>query len=161
MANVPFRPDLPLSINDLRDEFERWIDRVWHGGLNTAPLDGQDWAPSMDVYERPDSYFIRLEVPGVPVEDIDVSILKTMLTVKGTKRSPQEVTDGTRRVRNECRFGTFRRRYDLGAAIREDSVSASCKDGVLFIRIQKAVEAAGRAVKVQSEDGGGDVKTGS
>jgi len=40
----PF-PDTPLSISGLQDEFNRLLERVWHAGVSTGPLDGQDWAP--------------------------------------------------------------------------------------------------------------------
>ncbi len=148
MANIPFSSDIPLSVQDLRDEFDRLVDRAWHGALNTAPLDGQAWAPRRDVHERSDGYFIRLEVPGVAIEDIDVSILKNTLSVKGAKRAPQEIGEAARRIRAECRFGSFCRKCELSGPVDEDSVSASCKDGVLFIRIQKTPEAQGRSVKV-------------
>ncbi len=152
MPNIPFPSEFPFSVQDLRDEFDRMVDRVWHGGISTAPLDGQDWAPRMDVCERPDSYLVRLEVPGVAADDIDVSILKDTLTIRGTKKVPEEVTEGTRRMRNECRFGSFCRKVELPSAVEEGSVSATCKDGVLFVRVQKVAEAMGRSVKVTSAE---------
>ncbi|MBK8268715.1 MAG: Hsp20/alpha crystallin family protein [Planctomycetes bacterium] len=151
MPNFTFATEMPFSVQDLRDEFDRLVDRVWHGGLTTAPLDGQDWAPRMDVYERSDSFLVRLEVPGVSADDVDVSILKSVLTVKGKKREPQDVSDATRKLRTECRFGSFCRKYDLASPVNEENVSATCKDGVLFIRIQKQPEAFGRTVKVTSD----------
>lgn len=142
--------DLPFSVQDLRDEFDRLVDRVWHGGLSTAPLDGQDWAPRMDVHERPDGYVLRLEVPGVTAEEIDVSILKATVTIRGSKRAPQDVTEGSRNLRTECRFGSFCRRFELPGPVNEETVSASFKDGVLFVRVQKIAEAVGKSVKVNA-----------
>lgn len=150
VGNHPFPMEFPFSVQDLRDEFDRLVDRVWHGGITTGPLDGQDWAPRMDVCERTDSFLIRIEVPGVSAEEIDVSILKDTLTIRGTKKAPQEVTEGTRRMRNECRYGDFSRKVELPSAVDEGSVSAVCKDGVLFVRVQKVAQSMGKSVKVTS-----------
>lgn len=151
MADFRLTTNLPISVQDLRDEFDRLVDRVWHSGLSTAPLDGQDWAPRMDLYERSDSYLVRLEIPGVNSDDVEVSILKSTLTLKGRKVEPQDVGEATRRLRTECRFGSFCRKVDLAAPVNEDTVSATCKDGILFVRIQKTQEAYGRTVKVSAD----------
>jgi HSP20 family protein len=151
MPDFKLTTNLPISVQDLRDEFDRLVDRVWHSGLSTAPLDGQDWAPRMDVYERSDSFLVRLEIPGVNSENVEVSILKSTLTLKGKKGEPQDIGDATRRLRTECRFGSFSRKVDLPVPVNEDNVSATCKDGVLFVRIQKTPEVFGRTVKVSAD----------
>lgn len=152
MAGFQFPSDIPFSVQELRNEFDRLVDRVWHGGLSTAPLDGQDWAPRMDVAEQTDGYLIRVEIPGVTPEDIEVSILKPTLTIKGTKRAPENVTEGGRIVRRECRFGSFCRKAEFDSPVDENSVSANFKDGVLFVRVSKAQEAMGRRVKVAAQE---------
>jgi HSP20 family protein len=152
MPDIPFPRGIPLSVQDLRDEFDRLVDRVWHVGLNTAPLDGQDWAPAMDIVEEADRYRIRVEVPGLAAEDVQVSILDGALTVKGTKRPVAPAGDEHRYLRKECRFGGFCRRYELPGAVDEDNVTASCKNGVLEMSIPKKPEAQGRAVKVEFQE---------
>ena len=52
----------------------------WHSGISTAPLDGQDWAPTIDVVEDHENYYVQAEIPGLSAEDVDVSILETTLT---------------------------------------------------------------------------------
>ena len=128
------------------------LDRVWHGGLSTAPLDGQDWAPRLDVYEHPDHYQVRVEIPGLTADDVEVSILDNVLTVKGTKAMPENVGEDVRRLRSECRYGSFCRRFELPSPAEDASVSATCKHGVLDIRISRATVVKGRSVKVESAD---------
>ncbi len=149
MPNIPFAGDIPLSLQGLRKEFDQLLDRVWHGGLNTPPLDGQDWAPSIDVVEGPDSYAVRVEVPGLGPEAVDVSILGRMLTIRGCKPSPAKPGEGHRVLRDECRYGSFCRRYELPTEAQEDSVTATCKHGVLSLMIPKKPDARGRTVTVQ------------
>ena len=152
MSKISFPSDIPFSMQEMRDEFERMLDRVWHSGLSTAPLDGQDWAPRLDVYDQPDGYYVRVEVPGLRADDIEVSILANVLTIKGTKVMPEHSGEAVRRLRSECRFGSFSRRYELPTSVEDGAISASCKDGVLQIRIPKTPEAQGKSVKIESAD---------
>ncbi len=151
MPNIPFPSDLPFSVQEIRNEFDRLLDRVWHGGLSTAPLDGQDWAPPLDVYEHPDRFQVRVEMAGVAAEDVDVSILEGVLTVRGTKAPPQQTGETGRRLRSECRYGRFCRKFELPAAVQENAISASHKNGVLNIEVPKSPEVRGRSVKIDSQ----------
>lgn len=152
MPNIPSPRDVPFSVQDIRNEFDRLLDRVWHVGLRTAPLDGQDWAPCLDVVEEADAYRVRIEIPGVRAEDVDVSILGNMLTIKGTKPPPVTTDEGHRRLRAECRYGSFCRKCELPSPGQDEGVAAACKNGVLEVTIPKTPEVLGRKVKIQSED---------
>lgn len=151
MPGFQFPSELP-SFNDVRNEFDRLLDRVWHVGLNTAPLDGQDWAPAMDVIDEPERYRVRLEVPGLTGEQVEVSILNNTLIVRGCKAAPQRPTEGQRQLRGECRFGSFGRRYEFPNPVTEDGVTATCKLGVLDITITKRPEPKGRTIPVSVQD---------
>lgn len=152
MPIFSFPSDIPTSVQDVRDEFDRLLDRVWHSGLHTAPLDGQDWAPRIDVYEHADVFQVRVEIPGLTAEDVEVSILNGVLIVKGTKAMPEQTGDKIRRLRSECRYGSFCRRYELPAPVRDDAITAACKNGVLNVTVPKAPEAQGHSVKIESAD---------
>jgi HSP20 family protein len=148
MPNIPFPPPMPFSFQDVRNEFDRLLDRVWHVGLNTAPLDGQDWAPAIDVIEETGAFRVRVELPGMSAEEVDVSILKNVLTIRGCKGGATQPGEGRRPLRAECRYGSFSRKYEFAQAVSEDGISAECKRGVLEIVIPKKPEAAGKSVKV-------------
>ncbi|HKQ46566.1 MAG TPA: Hsp20/alpha crystallin family protein [Phycisphaerae bacterium] len=150
MPNIPFPSDLPFSLHNVRKEFDQLLDRVWHVGLTTAPLDGQDWAPSMDVIDEPDRYRVRVEVAGMGAEDIDVTILSNALTIKGCKATNIPPGEEPRMLRSECRYGGFKRKYEFPTDVQEDGVSATCKNGVLELLIPKKPEARGRSVKVSA-----------
>ena len=152
MPPFPFRTDLPFNLQGVRDEFDRLLDRVWHVGLNTAPLDGQDWAPAMDVIDEGGEYRVRMEAAGISADQIDVSIVENCLIIRGCKAAPPKPGEGQRRLRGECRYGSFCRRFDFPTPVGEDAVSASCKNGVLEICIPKRPEAKGRTVKIQAEE---------
>ena len=158
MPNISFPRDFPFSIDDMRSEFDRLLDRVWHGGLKTAPLDGQDWAPCIDVNDEGSGYHIRVEIPGLCAEDVEVSILDGVLSIRGNKPHPGKPdtpdTPGEKagRLRTECRYGGFCRKYEFPLPVEEGGVKAACKYGVLDITVPKVHEAKGRSVVVKSED---------
>jgi len=152
MKNIPFNPfsgELPVYLQDLRGEFDKWIDRVWHGGISTAPLDGQDWAPNLDVFDLGTHYLVRVEVPGLTSGDIEVTIHEGVLNVKGHKPPPVPPGKPPKTLRCECRYGAFARRFPLPGAVAEDAIKATCKEGVLTIEIPRQPEPKGRTVKVE------------
>jgi len=162
MATFPFPSEWPFNVQGVRSEVDRLLDRVWHLGLSTAPLDGQDWAPSLDLYEEPERYVIRAEVPGMAAEDVSVEILNQTLSIRGFKAEPARPADkstagganeGTvtgRKLRGECRYGSFARKTDLPGPVNEAGVSASCRNGVLEVSIPKAQSGMGKSVKVSA-----------
>jgi len=132
----------------LQDEMNRVFDRVWHGGISTRPLDGQQWAPALDVYEYPDRFVVHVEVPGVDGNSVDVSCVSNTLTIRGEKRRPADVAEDTPSVYRERRYGCFCRSVDLTGKIVVDQVSARCVNGVLEVTIPKAECDRPRSVRV-------------
>lgn len=152
MANFNIPTDFPFSIRDVRNEFDRLLDRVWHAGLTTAPLDGQDWAPVIDVVDEGKSYLVRAEVPGLAAEDVSVSILDNVLSIKGFKPGPVPNGEGRRSLRSECRHGGFLRRYEFPSPVQEEGVAATCRRGILEVTVPKKTVAEGRTIRVNSAD---------
>lgn len=150
MSKFPFPTDIPLSVGELRDEFDRLLDRVWHGGLSTAPLDGQDWAPRMDVYDLGNEYHVRAEVPGLAASEVNVTILAGSISIKGTKLPPEQHRQGIHRLRSECRYGSFHRKYQFPDEVKDDAVTATFRDGVLLVKVPKVEAARGHSVRVET-----------
>jgi len=152
MSLLPFGKDVPVSIGDLQSEMNRVFDRFWHGGLATGPLDGQDWAPPLDVIEQEDRYVIRAEVPGLEAKDIEVSVTGSTLTLRGHKASELREDDDSNVIRAERRFGSFHRAVELPAAVETEGVAACCKRGVLEIALTKKEDARAKTIRVDVQD---------
>lgn len=149
MAFLPFRKEGLLSLSELQDQMNLLFSRMWHAGVSTGPLDGQDWAPALDVYEAPDRYVVRAEVPGLRVDDIDVTYSGTTLTVSGEK-----VADTTEELQpgclcNERRFGKFSRSVTLAEAVDPDKIAASCRSGVLEVVLIKQERSRPESIKIE------------
>jgi HSP20 family protein len=142
--------DYTVPLRDLQSELDRFVDRLVHGGINTAPLDGQDWAPPIDLFDESDRYVLIAEVPGMAAAEIDVSILDQAVILTGVRPPLQKSGQISRSIRSERRFGRFRRRVDLPDAVDETRITATCAAGVLTVSLPKQEVPQGKKVTVES-----------
>jgi len=151
---MAFRPiqDTQQVLNSLQDEMNRMFDRVWHVGVSTPPLDGQQWAPPADVYEYDDRFVILAEVPGIDAAGIEINVLGNTLTIRGEKKKPAVAADATATPRSECRYGRFCRTIELPAGAAKERVSAKSHGGLLEVTVPKSETVKPKVVKVVSED---------
>lgn len=117
-------------------------------GGTTASSEEQEGQLTVDVYQTPDTIVIKSTIAGVKPEDLDVSITNDMVTIRGTRRHDEEVTDGDYYYR-ECYWGNFSRSIILPVDIVAEKADASLKDGILTIRIPKADSLVTKKVKVR------------
>jgi HSP20 family protein len=121
---------------NLQDELDRLFE---------SPLTG--WAPALDVHEDKDSFSIRVELPGMRREDIEVSLQDGALVISG-ERKEEKVIEGTEVHRQERFYGRFSRALTLPSAVAGDKVKAQYKDGILTVTLPKAEEAKPKAITV-------------
>jgi len=121
---------------NLQDELDRLFE---------SPLTG--WAPALDVHEDKDSFSIRVELPGMKREDIEVSLQDGALVISG-ERKEEKVTEGTEVHRQERFYGRFSRALTLPSAVAGDKVKAQYKDGILTVTLPKAEEAKPKAITI-------------
>jgi HSP20 family protein len=106
------------------------------------------WIPPISVWESDKEILIRVDLPGVSRDQVEVTSQDNVLTVSGTRR---DATDSQFRQRTrECPAGQFRRVMFVPAGLRSTEPTAEMKAGVLELRIKKeAPEAAApRTVRV-------------
>jgi HSP20 family protein len=88
----------------------------------------------IDVLERDGALIVRLDVPGIAREDLDVKLHGRRLVVSG-ERKAEEAREGDRYWHFERTHGAFRRVVPMPAGVQEQDVTASLIDGVLEIRV--------------------------
>ncbi|MES2819624.1 MAG: Hsp20/alpha crystallin family protein [Pseudomonadota bacterium] len=103
-----------------------------------------------DLFEDDDKYIVRLEIPGLDKQDIDLEIRNDLLVVRGEKRHEHASTQGRYRVR-QCAYGSFHRSIALPKAVLGDQAKAEYRNGVLRIELPKAAQPQGRRIEVRSE----------
>ena len=106
------------------------------------------FVPAMDVYEEKNAVVVETPLAGVNPEDVEVSVEKGVLTVKGESKKEHEVDDKNY-YRKEVRSGSFFRQVALPSAVKEDSVKAEFEDGVLKIVCPKAAEKKAKKIDVK------------
>jgi HSP20 family protein len=140
----PFR-DL-VSLRDAMDRlFEESVVRV--PGLPTV-LGGE--ALAIDMYETEDSVVVTTSVPGLDPEDIDITITGNVLTIKGETKVEQKV-EKENYIRQERRYGSFRRSVVLPETVLADRAEATYDKGILTLSIPKTEEAKPKTIKVEAK----------
>jgi HSP20 family protein len=126
----PFRDLLEMQSEMSRDA----VDRVW--------------APAIDIYETKDDLVVSAELPGVKEQDIHLSIVSDVLSLRGQRMADQQVRD-EQYYRIERWSGSFERHIELPIPVQADRVRASYRDGVVEIRLPKVEEVKPREIKIE------------
>jgi HSP20 family protein len=105
------------------------------------------WAPRVDIREESNRFVILADIPGVDPKDIEVSMDKGILSIKG-ERTAEKKEDTERYTRVERSHGLFYRRFALPDSADADGIKASGKHGVLEIIIPKRPESTPRRIEV-------------
>lgn len=129
-------------VSTLQDEMREWFGN-WFG-------EGEFGAsPALDLVEADGGVEVRVDMPGMKPEDIDIQLNDNLLTVSGRREDKKE-DKGETFHRVERRWGSFSRSVTLPCGVKPDSVDAQYKDGVLTIHMQKSDEAKTRKITVKS-----------
>lgn len=112
----------------------------------SIPEDGE---LTVDVYQTPDDIIIKTIVAGVRPEDLDISITRDMITIRGSRQESSEVNDGDY-FHKELYWGTFSRTILLPQEIDVDASEASEKHGLLTLRLPKMDKSRQTKLKVKS-----------
>ncbi len=124
------------GLSNLQDE----LDRLFESPLTS-------WAPALDVHEDRAAYVVRIELPGLKREDIDVSLHDGALVISG-ERKPETLEEGVEIHRQERFYGKFQRVLTLPESVAADKVKADYKDGVLTVTLPRTEEARPKKIDV-------------
>jgi HSP20 family protein len=145
------RPELTTwpsfgRLTDLRDEIDRLFESPLAEWTRTSNL-LSGWTPALDLYEDKDNLFVKVELPGMKREEIEVSLHEGSLSISGERKSEQKHEDADV-YRAERFFGRFQRTVTLPTAVAADRVKAQYKDGILSITLPKTEEAKPKHIDV-------------
>lgn len=106
------------------------------------------FVPPVDIYEDAHQLVLKLEVPGVKQEDLDVRLENQTLTIKFEKDEKEENFH-----RIERRYGAFTRTFTLPQTVEVNTPKAVYEHGVLTIALPKKEAAKPKQVKVEIGSG--------
>ena len=121
--------------------FEQMLDAFWPG-LESG---GRGPAyPPLNVSEDEFNVYVRCEVPGLEIDEVDLSLTDTSLVVRG-----ERVCVKGKYYRQERPSGFFQRVVNVQAPIDREAVSASLRDGLLEVILPKTGRARGRKISIE------------
>lgn len=138
-------PRSGFAYRGLSRDLDSLFDQVF-GQDGPAPA-ASAWTVPLAVWEDDDNLHIEADLPGVTESDLEVTVDKDVLYLKG-ERKPAE---GRTYFYNSGRgFGRFERALRLATPVAGDQVSATLSGGVLHVVLPKAPEAKPRRVEVRT-----------
>ncbi|MDH3613284.1 MAG: Hsp20/alpha crystallin family protein [Gammaproteobacteria bacterium] len=109
-----------------------------------------DWRPSVDISETNKDYLIKVELPEVEKDGVQVTVDNGLLTISGERKYEKEDETETQH-HVESMYGRFSRKFTLPADAEEMQISARSKNGVLKIRIPKTKATVEEPIKIAVE----------
>lgn len=105
------------------------------------------FSPRADIVETEDAYWIKLDMPGVDENRIDITLEKNTLTINGY--TTMEDPEGYSLAFAEYRVGDYERSFRVTDKINQEEIDARYQDGVLKLTLPKAEEAKARKIEVK------------
>lgn len=118
----------------------RWEEREWL------------WAPAMDLYETDDAVVVKVALPGVDPEKVDIRITGDTLTIRGRVEEDVVEENATYYLR-ERRAGAFSRTVRLPVPVIADEAEATYENGVLTLVLPKVEEVRPKTIVINNKKG--------
>lgn len=132
------------GLHERLDDMLRGIDRTW----TQQNFISSQWTPPVDILDAGDLIVIKMELPEVDKESIDISMEGRQLTVTGERKLEQD-TEGEQYLKMERGYGTFARSFSITQAIDPSGIKAAMKDGILRIELPKRAEAKPKQIVIE------------
>lgn len=136
-------------------QFLEDLDRFLEGNFpslrfiwSRIPGEERPWVPAAEMYETEDKFIVRLELPGVNPDDVDISIAGDYLIVKGQRELPEKVAAEQYHECELC-YGKFYRRMGLPAEADLSKIEAAYENGVLEVHVAKSKAAKPTKIRLK------------
>ena len=132
-------------LRNVAADFDRFFSGTrWPVFRDRIKTDFAGWWPQLDVYEKNNTLFARIDLPGLKREDVKIELGEKQLTIVGERK--QEVEENQQNYyRRERETGAFFRTIPLPAGVKAENVTAIFAEGVLEVKI--LLPAAGPATQ--------------
>jgi HSP20 family protein len=131
----------------MRTDPFRELDRLTQQVFGTM---ARPAAMPMDAYRKGDTFYMHLDLPGIKLDSIDLTVEQNVLTIRAERPATQP--DGAELIVAERPAGVFTRQVFLGETLDPDHMSADYTAGVLTLSIPVHEAAKPRKVEITSQD---------
>ena len=134
------------GIRGLQEEMSHLLEDFF-GERGMLPAEPAAFFPPLDVVDGKEAVTVKMEIPGLRKEDVEIVFKDEILTVRGEKKAEKE-EKGENRYYLERSFGSFSRSLRVPSKVKGDLIKAAFRDGVLEITLPKAEEAKAKEIKI-------------
>ncbi|MGF1480767.1 MAG: Hsp20/alpha crystallin family protein [Cyanophyceae cyanobacterium] len=129
------------------NSLQRDMNRLFESLSPEQKRDRAAFVPAAEMTDTPEAILLKLEVPGMDAQNIDIQVSAEAVSISGERKSVSR-TDSEGTKRSEFRYGSFRRVISLPVRVQNTDVTAEYKDGILHLTLPKAAEEKNKVVKV-------------
>ncbi len=140
----PFESTISREISKLQNEMNTLFERFFGRSFPFARVQNY---PAINIYHDTDNLYVTAELPGIKIQDLDITLEEDSLTIKGQKSS--DSGDDINYYRKEREIGQFNRVVSLPIRIVPENGKATLKNGVLVITLPKAEEAKPKKIEIK------------
>ena len=132
------------------ERLQREVNRIFDHSLtqNEGSELQADWSPRVDIYEDPERFLFKVELPGFKANEVQISLENNLLTLTGERKLENEEKKQNY-IKVERFYGTFRRSFQLPNTIDAAKINAEMKEGLLQLSLPKRVEVQPKQIKIE------------
>ena len=130
-----------------RSEFDDIVQRFFGSDATAPAWPSGGYSVPTDVFHTEDRLVIRMDLPGVDPDEVEVTVQENNLLINGRRRFPFEA-DKVRFTRRGTFYGDFTQRVALGKGLDVEQIGARFENGVLEVAIPYAAEVQPRKIEI-------------
>jgi HSP20 family protein len=134
----------------LRDAMDRLFDEAFTRPWGLADGVHGSGMPAVDMYQTADDVVVKVAVPGIKPEDVQISVTGDVLSVKGETKEETDTKEKAYHLR-EHRWGSFERTVTLPTAVKSDKAQAEFENGVLKVTLPKAEDVKPKLITIKAK----------
>ena len=136
------------TLSNGRTEWDDVFSRFFGSGDSIAPMWSGSYSVPTDIFHMEDELVIRMDLPGVSADDVEVTFQENTLLVNGKRDFPYDA-QSVRFARRGAFYGDFTQRVTLGKGLEVEKISASYDNGVLELTIPYSEEVQPRKIEIE------------
>ncbi|HUL38430.1 MAG TPA: Hsp20/alpha crystallin family protein [Thermodesulfobacteriota bacterium] len=138
----PFR-DLMAMQDRMTRLIDETLSRIWKEEVTRGV-----WSPPVDILERENEVVLKIDLPEVNQNEIEIRVEENTLIIQGERRFIKDTPDENY-IQIERPYGTFRRTFSIPRTIDHEGIKASYKDGVLRVILPRKSETQPKQVVIE------------
>jgi HSP20 family protein len=145
------RSDALRELTQLRHHqlYHQQFQEPYGQGEETRSTGGA-WSPLVDIFEDSEGITLKVELPEVDANEVDLQVEGNALTLRGDRKlENSDKQEGYRCI--ERYYGSFSRSFTLPSTVDVEHVTAQSRDGVLRIFLPKKAERKPRQIRVETD----------